>query len=67
MRHFGSKSYRVEIDLKPALDEKTLDKRLLSDFDKHKNSDFVNALGELLPRKIIRRSSKRAASTRAKR
>ena len=53
MRHFGSKSYRVEIDLKPALDEKTLDKRLLSDFDKHKNSDFVNALGELLPRKII--------------
>ena len=53
MRHFGSKSYRVEIDLKPALDEKTLDKRLLADFDKHKNSDFVNALGELLPRKII--------------
>ena len=53
MRHFGSKAYRVEIDLKPALDEKTLDKRLLSDFDKHKNSDFINALGGLLPRKII--------------
>lgn len=53
MRHFGSKEYRVEIDLKPALDEKTLDKRLLSDFDKHKNSDFINALGDLLPRKII--------------
>ena len=53
MRHFGSKSYRVEIDLKPALDEKTLDRRLLTDFDKHKNSDFINALGELLPRKII--------------
>ena len=45
MRHFGSKEYRVEIDLKPALDEKTLDKRLLSDFDKHKNSDFINAAG----------------------
>ena len=53
MRHFGSQKYRVEIDLKPALDEKTLDKRLLSDFDKHKNSDFINALGELLPKKII--------------
>ena len=53
MRHFGSKSYRVEIDLKPALDEKTLDRRLLADFDKHKNSDFINALGELLPRKLI--------------
>ena len=53
MRHFGSKGYHIEIDLKPALDEKTLDKRLLSDFDKHKNSDFINALGELLPRKLI--------------
>lgn len=53
MRHFGSRTYHVEIDLKPALDEKTLDKRLLVDFDRHKNSDFINALGELLPRKII--------------
>lgn len=53
MRHFGSRVYRVEIDLKPALDEKTLDKRLLSDFEKHKNSDFINALGDLLPRKLI--------------
>ena len=53
MRHFGSKGYHIEIDLKPALDEKTLDKRLLSDFDQHKNSDFINALGGLLPRKII--------------
>lgn len=53
MRHFGSKGYHIEIDLKPALDEKTLDRRLLGDFDKHKNSDFINALGDLLPRKII--------------
>lgn len=53
MRHFGSKQYRVDIDLKPALDEKMLDKRLLSDFEAHKNSDFINALGELLPRKLI--------------
>lgn len=53
MRHFGSKDYRLEIDLKPALDEKTLDKRLLNDFEKYKNSDFINALGDLLPRKLI--------------
>ena len=53
MRHFGSKSYRIEIDLKPALDERTLDKRLLSDFSAHQNNDFINALGELLPRKLI--------------
>ena len=53
MRHFGSREYRLAIDLKPALDEKTLDKRLLGDFEKHKNSDFINALGDLLPRKMI--------------
>lgn len=53
MRHFGKKRYRLEIDLKPALDEAALDKRLLSDFVKHTNSDFVNALDELLPRKLI--------------
>lgn len=53
MRHFGSKEYRIELDLKPALDEKTLDKRLLSDFAAHQNSDFINVLGGLLPRKMI--------------
>ena len=53
MRHLGERRYRVEIDLKPALDEQTLDRRLLSDFEKHINSDFLNALGDLLPRKMI--------------
>ncbi len=41
------------IDLKPALDEATLDKRLLSDFSKKSNKDLINALGELLPSKMI--------------
>ncbi len=45
--------YKVEIDLKPALDEGMLDKRLLSDFDKYKNRNYVNALGDLLPAKLI--------------
>lgn len=53
MRHFGSKKYRLEIDLKPALDAHKLDQRLLSDFEKYKNNDFSNALGDLLPRKMI--------------
>lgn len=53
MRHFGKKSYHLEIDLKPALDEQALDKRLLSDFEKYANSDFGNALGDLLPQKLI--------------
>lgn len=41
------------IDLKPALDEKALDKRLVSDFIKYKNRDFLNALSDLLPQKLI--------------
>ena len=45
--------YEAVIDLKPALDEKMLDARILSDFDKYKNKDFANALGDLLPQKMI--------------
>ena len=45
--------YEALIDLKPALDEKTLDARILSDFEKYKNKDFANALGDLLPQKMI--------------
>ncbi len=45
--------YEILIDLKPALDEKTLDARLLSDFEKYKNKDFANALCDLLPQKMI--------------
>ena len=43
----------LEIDLKPALDEGTLDARLLSDFAKNANRNFENALGGLLPAKMI--------------
>ncbi len=45
--------YILKLDLKPALDEKTLDARLLSDFAKFQNRDFANSLGELLPQKMI--------------
>lgn len=41
------------IDLKPALDETTLDARLLSDFAKKSNKDLINSLGDLLPSKMI--------------
>ncbi len=41
------------IDLKPALDEATLDQRLLSDFAKKSNKDLINSLGDLLPSKMI--------------
>ena len=43
----------LTIDLKPALDEKTLDKRILSDFAQANNKDFVNSLSKLLPSKLI--------------
>ena len=45
--------YEAHIDLKPALDEKTLDARVRSDFEKYRNKDFANALGDLLPQKLI--------------
>lgn len=53
MRDFDKYKYSITIDLKPALDEKTLDKRILRDFEKEKNKDFINSLGDLLPRKMI--------------
>lgn len=53
LRDIGKKKYKVSIDLKPALDEATLDKRLLSDFSKYPNRNFDNALGDLLPKKLI--------------
>lgn len=45
--------YEARIDLKPALDEKTLDARILSDFAKYRNRDLLNALDDLLPQKLI--------------
>ena len=44
---------RLEIDLKPALDEEKLDARILRDFEKNKNRALKNSLGELLPSSII--------------
>ena len=41
------------IDLKPALSPEKLDDRLLRDFEKNLNKDYINSLGELLPRKLI--------------
>lgn len=42
-----------EIDLKPALDDEMLDKRLLRDFEKYQNKQLKNALFDLLPGKLI--------------
>lgn len=53
MRRFGERAYHLEIDLKPALDQQTLDRRLLGDFEKYSNHDFCNAMDDLLPKKLI--------------
>jgi predicted Rossmann fold flavoprotein len=45
--------YEICINLKPALDEATLDRRVISDFQTYANRDFINALGDLLPQKAI--------------
>lgn len=43
----------VTLDLKPALDENTLDKRILRDFETFNNKQIGNALNALLPQKLI--------------
>lgn len=53
MKDIDTKEYKVIIDLKPALEEEKLEKRILRDFSENSNKDFINSLGELLPRKII--------------
>ncbi|HOO27549.1 MAG TPA: NAD(P)/FAD-dependent oxidoreductase [Lachnospiraceae bacterium] len=48
-----AQNLRLLIDLKPALDEKQLDDRILRDFGENKNRQFRNSLGKLLPVKLI--------------
>lgn len=53
IRNMGKKQYKVIIDLKPALDEQALDKRIQRDFTELSNKDFINSLNKLLPKKLI--------------
>ncbi|OGO78756.1 MAG: FAD-dependent oxidoreductase, partial [Clostridiales bacterium GWB2_37_7] len=47
------KNIKLSIDLKPALSEEELDKRVLKDFSDNLNKQFKNALDALLPQKLI--------------
>jgi predicted Rossmann fold flavoprotein len=49
----AGKSVRVSIDLKPALDDKKLDARLLREFSEHSKKQFSSVLRTLLPSKMI--------------
>ncbi len=53
MRKMGKTEYNAVIDLKPALTDEQLDKRILRDFENEKNKDFANSLDALLPKSII--------------
>jgi len=49
----GNTECSIYIDLKPALDEQQLDKRITTDFNDNINKDFANSLDKLLPAKLI--------------
>ena len=53
VRDFSQHQYRLEIDLKPGLDEKKLDARVLRDFEKYANREFKNALFDLAGRTMV--------------
>ena len=53
INNIDENDYYIVIDLKPALDEKVLDKRILRDFNDNPNRNFANVLKKLLPAKMI--------------
>ena len=53
LRNMCRSRYRLEIDMKPALDEKKLDARILRDFEKYSNREFKNALTDLAGKAMI--------------
>jgi predicted Rossmann fold flavoprotein len=53
IRKIEKEHYTLKIDLKPALDEQQLDKRLMRDFEKFSRKHFINSLDELLPKALI--------------
>ena len=52
MRHFGEKSYRLEIDLKTGLDTEKLDAKVLREFAENPNRSLRNTLPVLIGRSL---------------
>ncbi|MEG1432064.1 NAD(P)/FAD-dependent oxidoreductase [Eubacterium sp.] len=46
-------NYRLSIDLKPGLSEEQIQARVVRDFEKYQNKQLINAMGDLLPAKLI--------------
>ena len=53
LKKMRTEKYVLHLDMKPALSEKELDERILRDFAKNMNKDFINALDDLLPKAMI--------------
>ncbi len=53
MRDFQKNQYLLTIDLKPALDEKKLETRILRDMEERKNQNFTALLGGLVPHSMV--------------
>ncbi|MFA5576066.1 MAG: NAD(P)/FAD-dependent oxidoreductase [Tissierellaceae bacterium] len=53
LHNYLEKQISLFIDLKPALDNDRLDKRILRDFEQNNNRQIKNSLDDLLPQKII--------------
>ena len=53
VKKYNDMPVRLCIDLKPALSDEQLDRRLLREFDRSWNRQFKNALDSLLPAKLI--------------
>lgn len=47
------KNAKIEIDLKPGLDDPKLNDRILRDFEKYQNKEIKNSLNDLLPKAMI--------------
>ena len=62
----GIDGVKLSLDLKPALDEKTLDARILRDFDERKNQDLKNVTRALLPERLNLFVLKRAGLSESK-
>ena len=53
LRRWEGETYRLDIDLKPALDEQKLDARLLRDIGENPNRDMSNIAAGLAPHSMI--------------
>ena len=53
LRNIGRETYKIEIDLKSALDDEQLTARVIRDFEKYNKKHLINGLDDLLPKALI--------------